>query len=94
MRRQLELQYQFRNDFEKINQIKLDGQYAYVAVSAPEPKPVETEQFIGVDRNTTGHCVVVANPQTGKVWKLGKSAEHVHKKYMAIRKALLRIRRP
>jgi putative transposase len=38
----LELQYRFRNDFEKINQIELDGQYAYVAVSVPEPKTVET----------------------------------------------------
>jgi len=89
----LELQYRFRNDFEKINQIELDGQYAYVAVSVPEPKTVEREQFIGVDRNTTGHCVVVANPQTGKVWKLGKNAEHVHKKYMAIRRALQRKRK-
>jgi putative transposase len=89
----LALQYRFRNDFEKINQIELDGQYAYVAVSVPEPKPVETEQFIGVDRNTTDHCVVVANPQTGKVWKLGKNAEHVHKKYMAIRRALQRKRK-
>jgi putative transposase len=84
----LELQYRFRNDFEKINQIELDGQYAYIIVSVPELKPIETGQFIGVDRNTTGHCVVVANPQTGKVWKLGKSAEHVHKKYKTIRRTL------
>jgi putative transposase len=62
-------------------------------VSVPEPKPIETEQFIGVDRNTAGHCVVLANPQTGKVWKLGRNPEHVHKNYMAIRRALQRKRK-
>jgi putative transposase len=38
--------------------------------------------------NTTGHVAVVSNLQTGKVWKLGKIAEHVHKKYRDIRKGL------
>jgi len=86
----LELPYWFRNDFTKINQIELDSQYAYVTATVPEPKPVKTERFIGVDLNTTGHCAVAANPQTGKVWKLGKSAEHVHKKYREIRRTLQR----
>ena len=86
----LELSYRFRNDFMKVNQIELDDQYAYITVTVPEPETVRTEQFIGVDLNTTGHCAVAANPQTGKVWKLGKSAEHVHKKYREIRRTLQR----
>jgi len=44
--------------------------------------------WVGVDRNTTGHIAVIANPQAGKVWKLGKGAEHIHKKYREIRRRL------
>jgi len=82
----LSLTYQFRNDFEKINQIELDNEYAYISVTIAEPEPQPVINYIGVDRNTTGHCVVIANPATGKVWKLGKSAEHIHKKYSKLRR--------
>jgi putative transposase len=46
------------------------------------------QHFIGVDRNTTGHIAVAANPETGKIEKLGKKAIHTHRKYSAIRKQL------
>lgn len=84
----LELLYEFRNDFEKINQIELDNAFAYVSVTIPEREQIEIDGYIGVDRNATGHCVVVANPNTGKVWKLGKSVQHIHKKYSNIRRDL------
>jgi len=84
----LTLNYNFRNDFEKINQIELDGQYAHVSVSVPEKPMIEPKVWVGVDRNTTGHIAVIANPQAGKVWKLGKGAEHIHKKYREIRRRL------
>ena len=81
-------QYNFRNDFEKINQIELDNEYAYVSVSIKEHPQITPNTWIGVDRNTTGHIAVVANPSTGKVWKLGKEALHIHNKYKNIRKKL------
>ena len=84
----LTLRYMFRNDFEKINQIEIGEEYAYVSVTIPEKAMIEPEKWIGIDRNATGHIAVVADPQTGKIWKLGKKAEHIHNKYKAIRKKL------
>ena len=84
----LRMNYHFRNDFEKINQIEINKEYAMVSVSINEPEVVEPKGFLGVDLNTTGHCVVVANSETGKIMKMGKSANHIHNKYKNIRKEL------
>ncbi len=84
----LKMQYNFRNDYEKINQIELDNEYAYVSVSIKEQEKITPKAWIGVDRNTTGHVAVIGNPTTGKVWKLGKEALHIHHKYKSIRKDL------
>jgi putative transposase len=84
----LTLPYQFRNDFSKVNQIEVGPEFAYISVSIIEPSAIKTVDYIGVDRNTTGHCLVAGNPKTGKVWKLGKSANHIHKKYMNVRREL------
>jgi putative transposase len=48
----------------------------------------KTDAYIGIDRNTTGHIVVTANPDTGKIEKFGKQAIHTHKKYSNTRKRL------
>lgn len=88
---QLELNYQFLNNFTKINQIELDNKYAYVAcefVDLPEKNLSELSDFIGIDRNTTGHCCVAAIPSTGKVYKLAKKSFHTHRKYKKIREHL------
>ena len=82
------LPYHFPNSFTKINQIEIDENYAYVSVSIKEPKPIDANMFIGVDRNTTSHVAVVANPDTGKVYKLGKEALHIHNKYKGMRRKL------
>jgi putative transposase len=84
----LELNYNFNKEFVKINQIELDNKYAYISVETIDDKEIQVEQYLGVDRNTTGHCAVVALPETGKVYKLGKQAFHVHRKYKKIRQHL------
>jgi len=84
----LSLRYEFPNDFEKVNQIEVGEEYAYVSVSIPEPEIVKPEAWLGVDRNTTGHIAVVSDPDSGKVLKLGKSALHIHKKYKNMRRSL------
>ncbi|GCC10884.1 putative transposase DNA-binding domain protein [archaeon] len=84
----LKLEYLFRNDFKKINQIKINKEYAFISVSLPEPELYETEGYIKVDLNTTGHCAVVGNPKTGKVLKMDKMAYHIHKKYKSISRYL------
>ena len=86
----LKLKYYFPNNFEKINQIEIDNTYCYVSITVPEEPEEETlgDHYIGVDLNTTGHIAVVADPKSGKVLKLGKKGEHIHKKYKNIRKRL------
>ena len=76
--------------FTKINQAEIDNEFVYLACTIPEQPEMIPQQFIGVDRNTTGHIAVAANPYTGKIVKLGKKALHVHRKYSAIRKRLQR----
>jgi len=63
--------YNFRNNFNKINQIELGKQYAHVNISIPE-KPMLAKVVIGLDRNTTRHIVVTATLQTRKVGSLGR----------------------
>lgn len=84
----LKLDILFLKSCRKVNQVELDKKYAYVSVTVDEKPKIETKVTIGVDRNATGHIVVAACPETGKVWKLGKSAGHIHEKYKQIRKIL------
>lgn len=78
----------FRYKFEKINQIELDKEYAYITGTIKEPDSIKQDKYIGVDLNTTGHCAVIGIPHNGKVIKLGKKALHIHTKYKNIRKKL------
>jgi len=80
--------YRFPNNFTKVNQIEISKEYIFVSVTVPEEPQMETDKWIGVDLNTTGHVAVVANPYTGKMKKLGKKASHVHNKYKNIRRWL------
>lgn len=83
----LTLNYQFP-DFKKINQIEIDKEFAYISCTVEERPEMIPQCFIGVDRNTTGHIAVIANPDTGKIEKFGKSALHIHHKYSNIRNTL------
>ena len=82
------LNYRFSNNFKKVSQIEIDNIYAYVAVVFPDEEPESTGCYIGVDRNTRGHIAVVADPNSGKIWKLGKMRYHTHKKYENIKNRL------
>lgn len=84
----LKLSYQFPNSFTKINQVEVDNKYVYVSVTVNEVKQQKVTDYLGVDRNTTGHCCVVAIAKTGKVFKLGKQSQHIHNKYSKMRKKL------
>jgi len=85
---QFQFNYQFPNNFKKINQIEINREYVFVSVTVLEKPEMTVDHWIGVDLNTTGHMAVVARPESGKVLKLGKEAEHIHKKYKYIRKDL------
>jgi putative transposase len=80
-------QYRFPS-FEKVNQIEIGNAYVYITVTVKGQEPINTEKYLGVDLNATGHVAVVSDPDTGKVWKLGKSIEHIHKKYKNMRSRL------
>lgn len=84
----LNIEHQIEQPFTKINQIEINNEYAFVSVTVSEPILTTPTSWIGVDRNTTGHVAVCAEPITGKILKLGKSAQHIHNKYKNIRKSL------
>lgn len=84
----LEINCTYIKPFKKIKQIEIGREFAHVSAELPEPATITPERFIGVDCNTTGHCAVAAVPHTGKMYKLGKKAIHIHKKYRDIRKRL------
>jgi len=84
----LKLNIPFGKRATKIYQIELDDICAYVSCEVLKQEPILASSYIGVDLNATGHCLVAANPKTGKVLKLGNKAGHIGKKYSSIRKKL------
>jgi len=89
----LKMQLDFDKNVERINQIELDETYAYISCTVTEQEQYESDLWLGVDLNTTGHCLVASNSKTGKVLKLGKKAHHSHQKYKSIRKQLQKEKR-
>ena len=84
----LELDASYLPTFDKINQVELNQEFAFVTVTINEPPLRNIENWIGVDLNFTGHIAVAANPATGKVQKFGKEAPHIHRKYSKMRRRL------
>jgi len=84
----LTLPISFGQKFEKINQIEIGKEYAFVSVTIKEPEIYSPNSVIGVDRNSNKHVLVASNINTGKVLKLGKECQHIHLKYKHIRKNL------
>jgi len=84
----LNINLKLDKEFEKVNLIEMDEKYAYISVTIKEQETFKPINHIGVDLNATSHCAVVAIKETGKVFKLGKSAQHQHNKYKFIRRDL------
>lgn len=74
--------------FDKVNSMEVDNVYCYISGTVTEKTLNKVDGYIGVDLNTTGHCAVAGNPETGKVTKLGKQCEYTHKKYKTLRRKL------
>ena len=72
----------------KVNQVELDREWAYVCVTLPDVPMKVSAGFLGVDLNSTSHSVVIADPRSGRVWKLGKQVPHLKRKYRNIRSRL------
>jgi putative transposase len=89
----LKMEIDFHKDIEKINQIELDKEFAYISCTVKEVEKIGCESWMGVDLNTTGHCCVAPDPKSGKVLKLGKFSNHIHKKYKNIRRKLQKKKR-
>ena len=47
----LTLNCNFRNDFEKVNQVELDEQYVHASVSVPEKPVIEPKVWLDMDRD-------------------------------------------
>jgi len=73
--------------FQKVNQVELSSQFAFVSVEISEAIAFSPTSFVGLDRNMTQHIAVLANPSTGKTLKLGKSSLHLRNKYRNLRSA-------
>lgn len=86
----LKLRMNFFWKVEKINHVEIDNKYAYVSCSIKEEPKFDSKTHLGVDFNTVGNICTVAIKESGKVFKLGKHAIHVRKKYKAIRRRLQR----
>ena len=84
----LKLRLKLQKSFEKVNQIELDDEFAYISVTVKDKPEFKEKVTIGVDRNTTGHIAVASVLETGKVFKLGKKALHTRNKYKHIRKSM------
>lgn len=74
--------------YTKVNQVELDSTYAYISVTISESTKYNSIGSLGIDRNTTGHCVVAADNVSNIVLMLGKQSQYIHKKYSNIRKRL------
>lgn len=91
----LRLSFQFKphRQIIKINQIEIGDRFYYISCEVKENDDKEYQNHIGIDLNSTGHCLVAVNPQTGKVLKLGKSCWHIRQKYCNIRRRLQKLKK-
>lgn len=84
----LQLSFNPHKEIQRVLQVEVGPVFVCIACEV-EDEPLKTsENWLGVDLNTTGHCAVVANPRTGKVLKLGKQVAHIRAKARFLRRGL------
>lgn len=81
----LEVDISYFPKFKNILQVEISKEYIFVSIECSENLTFQPVNFIGVDRNTTGHAVVCVDLSTGKILKLGKSCLHIRNKYRNLR---------
>ena len=87
----LDLEIAFDKPNEGVKQVEVDREWYYISVQVPEEPMLNPVGWVGVDRNTNGHCAVACCTKTEKVMMLGKKAKHVHEKYRGIRSRFQRL---
>ncbi len=61
-------------EFEKVNQVEVGKEFAYVTVTIDEPPLRDVEHWMGIDLNSTGHIAVAGRSELGQgpqVWQGG-----------------------
>jgi len=89
----LELDFSYSKGFEKINQIEIGKEYAYISCTVKEDDKYEPLLSLGVDRNSTKHIVVCALSDGTLVRKMGKKAPHIRQKYKNIRSKFQKLKK-
>jgi putative transposase len=56
----LKLNLKFDKEVVKVNQVELDETYAYICCEIKDKEQINHIDYIGVDRNATGHIAVLA----------------------------------
>jgi putative transposase len=72
--------------FDSSAQTEFSAESDTLGRQGPKRQTSHPTRWIGIDLNTKGHIAVVANPETGKVLKLGSDVGYTHMKYLAMRK--------
>jgi putative transposase len=80
----LRLEIPFVQKVLKVNQVELDAVYAYISCTVQDVSETVPIDYIGVDRNATGHAAVCSIDK--KVLKMGKRSLHIRNKYYLMRK--------
>jgi putative transposase len=79
------------SNVRKINQIEVSKEYYHVTFEVNELPTSNTDEWMGIDLNTTEHMAVIA--VGNKILKRNKKAAHIKKKFHQLRKKLQNLKK-